>query len=270
MLKKRIITATILISFFVLALFYLPMVYFASITAVICVLAGFEWTRLAGFTRFWSRIAGLLGMIALGLVLAWRLDLNLSRTAFLNLAWGLCVFWIAAGFIVYAYPKFSKVLHTRWLGLGAGICVLWPAWLALMILYLQGPIYVLYVFILIWSADIGAYFVGKRFGKHKLAPLVSPGKTWEGVLGALCTTLVVAGLGFILITPFHHNLGLWLLLSIITVLFSIIGDLFESVFKRIRNLKDSGSLLPGHGGVLDRIDSLTAALPIFLAGNLIG
>ena len=151
------------------------------------------------------------------------------------------------------------------MGVVAGCLVLVPSWFLLVALQHRNPWLVLYILSLIWVCDIAAYFVGKRFGKYKLAPKLSPGKTWEGVLGAY-----VGGL-FVILVGYHylaqdHSLFSWVMLGLITITFSIVGDLFESLFKRLRNLKDSGTLLPGHGGVLDRIDSITAAVPIFAIG----
>ncbi len=126
----------------------------------------------------------------------------------------------------------------------------------------------LLVMVLVSCADIGAYFAGRSFGRHKLAPQVSPGKTWEGLLGALAVTSVVAWVAarlFLMPTEFVFN---FIVLCLVTVLVSVVGDLSESMFKRMVGAKDSGGLLPGHGGVLDRIDSLTAAAPLFATGVL--
>ena len=134
-----------------------------------------------------------------------------------------------------------------------------------MALQHRNPWLVLYILSLIWVCDIAAYFVGKRFGKHTLAPKLSPGKTWEGVLGAYAGGLLVVIVGYLYLDQ-DLSLFSWVMLGLICITFSIVGDLFESLFKRLRNLKDSGTLLPGHGGVLDRIDSITATVPIFAIG----
>ena len=130
----------------------------------------------------------------------------------------------------------------------------------------HGLFLLLYAFVLVWAADSGAYFAGRAFGKHKLAPKVSPGKTWEGVVGGLCTAAILA---FIFMYFFEATLlgqrsvSGFVLLSVATVAISVLGDLTESMFKRESGIKDSSQLIPGHGGVLDRIDSLTAAVPFF-------
>ena len=133
----------------------------------------------------------------------------------------------------------------------------------------QGPALLLFVLVSVWLADTGGYFAGKRFGKHKLAKEISPNKTWEGVAGALVLSGVFATGFYFLVLESSLSLISWLFLTALTVLISIVGDLFESVFKRCFNVKDSGQLLPGHGGILDRIDSLLAAVPVFTVAVLL-
>jgi phosphatidate cytidylyltransferase len=153
-----------------------------------------------------------------------------------------------------------------------GFLVLLPAWLVPLTLreLPDGKWLTLFLMLYVWGADTGAYFAGHRFGRHKLAPRVSPGKTWEGVAGGLATVLLVAlaagiyGFGF---GP--AALALWVALSLFTGLVSVLGDLFESRLKRIVGVKDSGTLIPGHGGVLDRIDAFTAAAPVFALAWLV-
>ena len=152
-----------------------------------------------------------------------------------------------------------------------GILVLMPCWLALNFIRVlpSGEMILLALFVLIWGADTGAYFAGKKWGKHKIIPQVSPGKSWEGLAGALLTTVLLV---FCLLTALKFppaDIWVLLLLSLVTVLFSVLGDLFESMLKRKVDLKDSGTILPGHGGILDRIDSLTAAAPIFALGLIL-
>ena len=118
----------------------------------------------------------------------------------------------------------------------------------------------------IWFADSGAYFAGRALGKNKLIPNVSPGKTWEGVAGAIVVTLIVAVVSLDLLNIPSSHFSIFILITFVTVVYSIVGDLSESIFKRMANIKDSGSLLPGHGGMLDRIDSLMSGFPVFFAG----
>ena len=129
-----------------------------------------------------------------------------------------------------------------------------------------GSSYVMYLLIIIWIADSGAYFAGRTWGKHKLIPNVSPGKSWEGVVGAIVATLIAAIFAIDLLNIPTSQAVLFILITLITVIYSVIGDLSESMFKRMANVKDSGNILPGHGGILDRIDSLTSGLPVFIAG----
>ncbi len=174
------------------------------------------------------------------------------------------VFWLSALVTVRRYPL-AGITSNRWLPF-IGILLLISATLAIYSLWADSPWWLMYMFALVWVADSGAYFTGKAFGKHKLIPDVSPNKTIEGLVGGLAlTSLVIAAVAY-----YRHLAGLHLvgfvLLSMLVVLASVLGDLFESLLKRQANIKDSGSLLPGHGGVLDRIDSMLAAAPIFALG----
>jgi len=177
------------------------------------------------------------------------------------------VLWVAATMMVAFYPRGSQwwAKSVFWRGV-MGIFVLVPCWAALNYIRNQesGFYALLFLFALIWGADIGAYFAGKKWGKHKLAPLVSPGKSVEGFAAAMLVTFIIAILAaWWTALPVRVWPGC-ILIALVTVAFSVIGDLFESMLKRQAGLKDSGKLLPGHGGLLDRIDSLTAAAPIFV------
>ncbi|MBA3660894.1 MAG: phosphatidate cytidylyltransferase [Gammaproteobacteria bacterium] len=261
MLKQRILTALVLIPITLLLLFYLPPAYFALLTALITLLAAKEWAHLMGLRRFFPVLL-YVGFIAL---LLWAsLFILVQLLLFIAAAW-----WICASLVVFIYPRGSS-----WWGKGViwrglmGVIVLIPCWVAFNYIRNQpdGIYALLYLFVLTWGADSAAYFVGKKWGKTKLLPLVSPGKTWEGLIGA-----VLFGIGLAVLAQWLCSIPktIWhwgILLSMLTVLFSIMGDLFESALKRQENLKDSGQLLPGHGGLLDRIDSMTAAAPIFATG----
>jgi phosphatidate cytidylyltransferase len=283
-LRKRVITVCILLPFVIAMILYLPNSAFVGLCSGVFVIAAFEWTRLAGFR---SQLARVLAMLAIPLFfmlflilirffvkdefLFYSIEKTLGGKLYHSpmLEHFLLTFvfasWTLALLAVIWFPKGSKKYAEGWPAIVIGTFVLVPPFIALIALQRVNPSLVLYPLILIWVADIAAYFSGRAFGKHKLAPRVSAGKTWEGVLGAIIGSLVVAGFGY----HYLHikiALGLWLTFNMVVVLFSIVGDLFESIFKRMQNLKDSSNLLPGHGGLLDRIDSLTAALPIFAVG----
>jgi len=268
MLKTRAITAAILIPVFLAALFLLPEIYWALLSlAIICMAAG-EWGSMIMLPNrvriLYVAITGAIGITALSVT-----DTPYAFVQQHVLFWGLLS---AAIFWVFFAPIWLSMRHQFASRLGMmiiGAVILIPMWLALIslrrvdfVLPIQGaPLnatLLLVILVAIWIADSAAYFAGKRFGKHKLAPKISPGKTWEGVLGAWAG---VSLYGFILCywcsLTYWYVVGLWGL----TVL-SIMGDLLESLIKRQANLKDSGSLLPGHGGIMDRIDGLTSSLPL--------
>ena len=258
--KKRILTATIWIPLFLFLLFYLSSIQFLIFTAFITLIGAWEWTRLSGISNLFWRYAYLALM---GYVLFSMLFVFAPIVFFLAF-----VVWLFAIILILRYPTSSLLSKNLvWRG-SMGIVVLVPCWVAINFIrnQPQGVYLLLALFLLIWGADSAAYFVGKKWGKTKLAPHISPGKTREGCIGALIFSLCFA----LLIFYFEPSLRQkWLgviLLTFITVIFSIVGDLFESMLKRQVGLKDSGKLFPGHGGLLDRIDSLTAAAPIFALG----
>jgi phosphatidate cytidylyltransferase len=269
MLKQRVLTALILIPLFLTLLFKLSPYWFENFTTVVVMFAAWEWSRLMGIKPFALRLCFPVFIQAI-VAFPWA-TLGIHVTGYFLLIG--FVWWLIALILVARYPKGA----TRW---GAsmvlrglmGCFVLVPTWFALN--YIRdtnvygadnGISVLLFLFVLIWGADSGAYFVGKKWGKNKLAPEVSPGKTLQGMLGALLTTVIISPF-FLYIVP-EANLFAVILLGLITVLFSILGDLFESMLKRNVGIKDSGQLFPGHGGLLDRIDSLTAAAPIFALGS---
>ncbi len=279
MLKQRLLTVAILLPLFVWCVLALPTRYFALIIAFIVLVGAWEWARLMGLRAYAHRVAWMGLVLAMLLLSIWLVTLPGMRHAILvgaMLWWFVALLWIRRfGQAPAAAADPARVAGVRFppqalLGI-LGIVVLVPPWLALVILHgsaLSGPSFVMLLMLLVWGADSGAYFAGRRWGHRLLAPRVSPGKTWEGVYGALATTAVIAaGAGF------WFGLG-WMsfislaLLALVTVLFSIVGDLFESMIKRLAGVKDSGQLLPGHGGMLDRIDSITAAAPVFVLGLL--
>lgn len=258
MLKQRILTAVPLAVAFLAALFYLPSTVFVGLIAMLLLLAGWEWGALAGLS-IGPRVAFVL---VLALILGALLEQRgaLERWLF-PLSLGL---WVVLSLLVLTFPRSTPVLRGVGLRLGLGVVVLGPAYLAVLVLYGAGPWHLLWALGVVWAADIGAYFAGRRFGRRKLAPAVSPGKSWEGALGGLaCALLVSLAFAYALAVPWDASL---LLFTGVMVGLSIFGDLFESVLKRTAGVKDSGGLLPGHGGVLDRLDALLPALPLAALG----
>jgi phosphatidate cytidylyltransferase len=271
MLKQRLLTAAILIPLVIWGILRLPTEYLAMVLALFVVQGGWEWTGLMKISSVAKRGLYTL-MVAAGLVGSWFVLRDASSDwmalPVLSLFW-----WVLAIALVLQFPNSA----TRWSSSAAqaiiGLIVLVPTWLAVVALHQsgeQGPLLVMYLLSLIWVADSGAYFGGRAWGKHKLAPAVSPGKTWEGVAsGAVLSLAYAVGAAQVLALP-GNQWPLFVVLSLVTVLFSVLGDLTESMFKRHAGIKDSGTLLPGHGGVLDRIDSVTAAAPVFVVGYWLG
>jgi phosphatidate cytidylyltransferase len=260
MLKYRVITAVILITFVLLAIFYLPPQAFLVLTALFFFAAAWEWTNLMGVKKLLPRIIYLLSNVFLFFMALW---IPAPLILLIALVW-----WVLAAFVVIFYPRGAACWHHIAVTSLIGWLVLLPCWMAINFVYSQdnGVALLLFLFVLIWGADSAAYFVGRKWGKTKLAPQVSPGKSVAGLIGAVLFALIFS-LAIFGIT--NMPIALWpygILLALITVLFSILGDLFESAMKRQAGVKDSGKLLPGHGGILDRIDSLTAAAPIFVLG----
>ncbi|MGA4637224.1 phosphatidate cytidylyltransferase [Pseudomonas solani] len=261
MLKQRIITALVLLPIALGGFFLLDGGAFALFIGLVVSLGAWEWARLAGFDAQPARVgyAALVAALLFGLY-------QVPALAPWILAAGI-LWWVAATLLVLGYPASSRYWGGSVGKLVIGLLILLPAWQGL-VLFKQWPLanwLILAVMVLVWAADIGAYFSGKAFGKRKLAPAVSPGKSWEGLIGGLCTSLLITlGVGI-----FRGWAGGELLAGLLgaalVVLISVVGDLTESMFKRQSGIKDSSNLLPGHGGVLDRIDSLTAAIPMFAA-----
>lgn len=265
MLKTRILTALVLAPLMMAGIGCLPTPTLAWILGGLVLLAAWEWSRLAGFmTVIWGQI------IYTTLIL-----LIISGFAYAQwdaLPWILTMagIWIIiTGILAYYSQRPTLVQWPTVLKQLLGIGVIPATWLSALQLHQQAPALLLGVLVMIWIADSAAYFAGRRFGRVKLAPVMSPGKTREGVYGALLATLNLAALGIAAADRFTIAQSTFLLvLCGITVLVSIAGDLLESVLKRQAQMKDSSQLLPGHGGILDRIDSSLAALPVFTAGWL--
>lgn len=255
MVRQRIITASLLAPLVVWGVLALPTQPFALITALITLFALWEWSGMVVAVRSW-RILYLLPL--LGMVVG--LSLNPLEEWLTSLAW-LGVVWLALGLkLVLRYPAIPNFWRDSVeMKVVLGYLMLLPLWSSLLLLQRQDSRLVLLLLLLIWAADIGAFFAGRRWGQHKLAPAVSPGKSWEGAAGGFVAALVVALIALWVL----DREATFLLVAAVVVGVSIIGDLAESLFKRLANVKDSGSILPGHGGLLDRIDSLITAAPIF-------
>ena len=271
MLKLRIITALILFPLAVSGILFLSNSAFSAAVGIIMLLAAYEW---AGFAKFPSILSKLAYVLIVGTIIfsLWLLNFILSSGVMNGLAVG---FWLFALILLSGFP--DKV--SFWQGRNAliaviGVFLLVITWYSLTSIHaikelnfaetvISGPYLVLSVMMLVWIADTGAYFSGKRFGKTKLAPKISPGKSREGVYGGLVLAIIIVSL-----FTFWHGGAVQdylniIVISIVTVIFSVIGDLLESMFKRQAEIKDSSNILPGHGGILDRIDSVTAAGPVF-------
>lgn len=267
MLRQRILSALIMVPLVVLSVLLMDQSAFALLIGAAVLTAAWEWSALIPLQGKASRYS-YLGLILAATVITWYFA---SSEAFVtSLLWVAVAWWLFVLFWI-TRPELGREVTGVNTGAKAvlGLGLLISTWLALVVLHSrpdQGPHWVLYVMVLVWVADSGAYFAGRTFGRNKLAPLVSPGKTWEGVFGALIACSLFA-FGYARFLGFEGAvLSSFVLVCMVTVLFSIAGDLLESLLKRQRGVKDSGSLIPGHGGILDRIDSLLAAAPIFLFG----
>ena len=260
MLKQRIITASILALVLVWAVVKLPSLVLGAALLLVVALGAWEWAALAAYRSLQQRftyVAAVLG----GCILAWPF---VESAAFIHgVLYLSAAVWLTALGWLFHYATHNAAQYPQWLIALSGALMLVPTWLAMLALHILSANYLLFLLLLIWGADIGAYFAGRRWGRHKLAATISPGKTWEGVGGAAASVLLLALLG----AAGFKLPALWFIaLCLITAAFSIVGDLFESMLKRQSGVKDSSALLPGLGGILDRIDSLTAAAPLFLLG----
>ena len=284
MLLQRIITASVLAALIALAVFNLSSEYFSLLIGVIALIGAWEWSNLVGVQSYIKRALFLVVLVLpmLGVhfwtqaleIIALSFDWTDVRTYSGALEWLVVppvLFWIVVMVVIRNAPTgVLQITMKPIYKLLMGGFVLFSVWMFLSrIKAFYGAEMMMYLLLLIWTADVFAYFIGKKFGKTKLSPDISPGKTIEGMYGALfggalCGVILslIYGFNFLVASDF-------VLLSVLTVLISIYGDLFFSVVKRQRGVKDSGKILPGHGGILDRIDSLVAATPFFYAGILL-
>lgn len=262
MLKQRAITALLLAPLAVAAVLWLPHAGMAVLSALVFLVGFDEWMRLSGYRGITARL--LLGLLFAAL-LAWlwhvrSLQLFLGLAGIGGVGWLFSLLWLRHFSFAAAPTRENSAIK-----LGAALLAMVPAWCALQWLVAHGSYgrWLLLALLLVWGADTGAYFAGSRFGRRKLAPRISPGKTWAGVCGAFVLAALVA-LAWAWIFDMNAAQAIALALAaILTVTASIVGDLVESLLKRHAQVKDSGAIFPGHGGVLDRMDSVLAALPIF-------
>lgn len=261
-LTKRIITAAFLIPLVVLVIFYLPLPFFAAIITLITLMAAWEMANLFWQKQLWLRII----FIVCISILSYGVEM-LPPLPVLILA-GL--WWLSVPYFLSCYKQDKYYFSNYPIQFSVGVLTFIPFLAGVLVLrFLFGPLYLLFVLIIIWAADIGAYFSGRFWGKHLLAEKISPKKTIEGVMGGLIAALIIASIAGFVLRLNERSFAIWLLLTIVVVLWSVVGDLFESMLKRVAGVKDSSHLLPGHGGIYDRIDSLTAAIPIFSLGLLV-
>ncbi|QUJ66903.1 phosphatidate cytidylyltransferase [Photobacterium sp. GJ3] len=274
MLKQRILTALVLAPIVIAGIFLLPFSGFMLALAGITLAGFWEWTQFVNTrSRALAMVPPALILLASCFVLPTdAMALGALTTSHHTMLTVGGVWWLLACLLVVTYPEKSgfwtrSTVLRYCFGLLTLIPFFWGVLMLRAVNYAEAPYYgaklVMLVCLMVWAADSGAYFAGKRFGRRKMAPKVSPNKTLEGLAGGVLLAVIVAwGAAEVLGIPFH-GAGALLSTVVLTVIASVFGDLVESMFKRVSGIKDSGQILPGHGGILDRIDSLTAALPVF-------
>ena len=270
MLKQRVLTALLLLPLVLAAIFALPVKWFLLLLAVIMIGGSREYTRLAGLSgRTASNILVVLQAAIFFVLFQFHDQWNNQISVILATS---CILWLLM-FIRLALFRSDTPIDGAYRAVSSltAIVSLTTGWLALSWIRSQpeGSWLILLLLLIVWSADTGAYFAGKTFGKRKLVPHISPGKTIAGLLGGLIAAPLVAFLAVYLMPVAGYNPGLLIPLVLVTALVSVGGDLLISLHKRTSGHKDSGKLLPGHGGILDRIDSLLAAGPFFALGLLL-
>lgn len=259
MIRQRIISAVFIAALLLTAVLWFPAFWSAAFLSCVLLAASWEWSGFLGKRSFTTRLVFVMLSVGLAAFWWWITD---DPAVLRRVLWLALLFWNAALVWVFFLPQRVSAAAVG----AAGLLALSLAWLALVRMRVdipQGGHAVLYALLIVWLADSGAYFAGRAWGKRKLAPAVSPGKTWAGLWGGLVACAILATLvGWLTSAPMHALL----LVTLIIGVFSVVGDLLESLCKRFAGLKDSGSLIPGHGGVLDRFDSLLAAAPLLLLG----
>jgi len=256
MLASRIATALVLAPLVLAGVFYLPAIWFAAVFWLAAALACYEWAGLLQLQKIWQRLL-YVAVFAAGAAFLYQ-----NPSLYLPVLQLVAALWLFAVLAVLIFPRGQKIYQQRVFMAFLGQALVVGAWVALIVIrhQPQGAMWLVWALVLVWGADIGAYFAGRAIGGRKLAPAVSPGKTWSGAIGGLCSAVVISLIGLYWLDV---SLIVWIVPMVCLIVLSIFGDLFESVLKRATGVKDSGTLLPGHGGVLDRIDALLAVLPVF-------
>ncbi|HEY3488048.1 MAG TPA: phosphatidate cytidylyltransferase [Gammaproteobacteria bacterium] len=266
MLKQRILTIAVTAPVFIALVLYSPTAVFSYAVLLLLMLGASEWARLSGLHTAATAVCYSL-LFGVLILLAIFFPVPEDYHVWIYLA-ALC-WWLIVSVWLVAYQRSRYVVHSPVLKLLMGLLTLLPPWYALTEIHaspVRGPGWVLLLFVVVWAADIGAYIAGKLYGRIKLAPAISPGKTIEGLGGGLLGAILVVGVASFYFVSMP--VMMLILLGMVTAALSVIGDLFGSMMKRMADVEDSGSLLPGHGGVLDRIDSMTIAAPLFAFGCL--
>ncbi|MDG1772213.1 MAG: phosphatidate cytidylyltransferase [Oceanicoccus sp.] len=274
MLKQRVITAVFMITLIGVGIFLLPPLGLAGLIGLLVVIAAWEWSALAGLRLWLARLLYTASVLILLVAASWHTQILTAKPQWEHIRdlLGLgCLWWAIALLWVRSYPGSAVIWRSTPMRMLMGYLTLVPAWLALVYLRIHDHgIALLFLLIaMVAAADIGAYFTGLRWGKAKLAPSVSPGKSWVGFWGGLTASTCLVALLWLLFDAAEHNLLAVLVVAVVTSLASVLGDLLESMIKRQQGVKDSGHILPGHGGMMDRLDSMTAASPVFALSLLL-
>lgn len=275
MTQTRLLAALVMAPLAIAAILMLPTEWMVALAAVMFLAGLWEWFDLAGIEDSLARTVLLVANLGLMVAMVWGSRANngfslalLQVTTIIGVIWWLLALaWLGR----YRFAN-EPSTHARLFKLAAGSLAVIPAWAALAWIHASEPNghrWLLAALAIVWAADTGAYFVGRKFGKRKLSPRISPNKTIEGMLGGVVSGVVVGVVFALLAGATPAQLPIVALVALVVVLFSVVGDLFESLLKRHAGVKDSGHLIPGHGGILDRIDGVVAALPVFALGKAV-
>lgn len=256
---RRVFTGSILLLLFIYCLFGFSSVFFELVSFIVLILALYEWTLLIGIKTYFYKVIYIFALfMIIFLIINFYIDLYLLLI--LNF-----ILWFIGLFFIYLYSRYKVIYFEKVFGILLGIIIFIPWWLAINYLNIvssYSKLDIIFVSFLVFFADIFAYIFGRKWGYRKLLYVISPGKTWMGVFGGVISTIFLILIFYIVLNIQFYDVYIYY--SFVILFLSIIGDLLESMFKRKMNLKDSGILLPGHGGVLDRLDSFLVAIPVFV------